>query len=420
MSTIFNSSSFGSTGLVTQSQLTTATNACIKKQQLTTTGASSGVVQVDGTGTINGQNLYLSALVNGQNGQQRFRVNGQSGQVQTGYNTLDDGAGNINTYGDITIGGNRSLYLSGSGGIVTGDGGLQCVGPLFMNNNNGDANITQQGSTHISTGTGGITCNGNLTMGANNITQTGSASISTPELITNTINGGRLMVVGLNQIDPPIIYGDSTTQFLTVGGANSVNSCLTVVKSGHLTTYLGTDDNSNAYLGVDGTQSINFQTGKNVFDTNIGSSGTTQLQITYNSGINCNTYLTMGSNNIIQSGTGSITAGTGGVTTTGEVVGHRFRSNGSTPSVVPANGTASLAAGSTDNGGTMLLNLTTSVGGNVVVATLTYATPYPTAAFPLVSYPWFVTSSSNTGFVVASQQGAGTGAQQITYNVMGS
>ena len=149
-------------------------------------------------------------------------------------------------------------------------------------------------------------------------------------------------------------------------------------------------------------------------------------------GITCNGALTMGANNITQSGAASITVGTGGitcngtltasngVTTTGEVVGHRFRSNGSTPSVVPANGTASLAAGSTDNGGTMLLNLTTIVGGNVVVATLTYATPYPTAAFPLVSYPWFVTSSSNTGFVVASQQGAGTGAQQITYNVMGS
>lgn len=52
MSTIFNSQAIGSGTTVSQSQLSSAINTCVHKTQLTTTGASNGVVQLDNSGNL--------------------------------------------------------------------------------------------------------------------------------------------------------------------------------------------------------------------------------------------------------------------------------------------------------------------------------------------------------------------------------
>jgi hypothetical protein len=50
------------TASITQAQLTEATNQCVKKSTLTTTGTPTGVVQLDSTGTLTSNNLKVNSI----------------------------------------------------------------------------------------------------------------------------------------------------------------------------------------------------------------------------------------------------------------------------------------------------------------------------------------------------------------------
>ena len=92
--------------------------------------------------------------------------------------------------------------------------------------------------------------------------------------------------IGLNGT-PATNYADTTTQILTVGGAQGVPTALTVARSGDSTAYSGIDGSNNAFFGVDGAGSVNIRTGMVFAATDITTSGTTQLQVTPTQ-VNCN------------------------------------------------------------------------------------------------------------------------------------
>lgn len=115
MSTVFNSSAFNSSGSVTQAQLNTAVNNCVKKSQLTNAGLGSGVAQL----TSNG------GLVTGAGG---ITCNGPvsisgTNQLTIG-GTINGTSNNLAVAGGLTIANTISQYNSLN---VVGNGIPVCV-----------------------------------------------------------------------------------------------------------------------------------------------------------------------------------------------------------------------------------------------------------------------------------------------------
>ncbi len=228
-----------SSSAVTQAQLTTATNACVKKSQLTTTGAVNEVPQLDSSGTLKSIGLQVgsgaltaynntgSALFQ-QSGTTNYAALFQSntgGATNSGCNGIliqnvgAASAGSVNldmlqfmgnTVPTVRIqcldDSNYSAHalfftrLQGAGNNTLSERmRLTSTGNLVMYTGTGGTtgNISLSGTGGITLGTNGLTAatgnilfNSPLNVNANAITQTGAGSITTGT--GGLVCGGRL------------------------------------------------------------------------------------------------------------------------------------------------------------------------------------------------------------------------------------
>lgn len=155
-------------------------------------------------------------------------------------------------------------------------------------------NVVQTGTTSISSGTNGIVSNGNIACGGT----LAMNSTNYPQVVANSHN--RLT---FGESIPP---GAETGTVVCCGsGSSSRNILFTFAKTGVRTGFIGMDG-INMTVGCESTGGLIFATNLVYASSNILASGTTQLTIA-NSGA------------ITTAANGSVSVGTGGISTTGKL-----------------------------------------------------------------------------------------------------
>ena len=344
--------------------------------------------------------------------------------------------GGITTTNSLPIsstgtGTNITLSTSSNGNIVLSPNG---TGNVSINNtlSLGGNNITQSGTGSITTGTGGITSNGTLTV--SNITSANAITISstgtgTGITLSTSSNGnislnpngtgvvsiGNGLSLSTNNMTLSGNISQSGAGFITTGsGGLTVNG--TLIVSGSITTanalsLVTSAGNNNITLTPNGTGTIilskatTISAGGLSVTGNVTQSGTGSIT-TGSGGLILGGTLAVGTNNmtisgnITQSSTGSITTGSGGLILGGTLV------VGTNNMTISGNITQSSTGSITTGSGAITLNGDTTVANKILYlnnGTASIGLKAPTTIS--AAYTWSLPAADSYGYVYSNGGG---------------
>ena len=283
---------------------------------ITQTGVlTTGTVSVTGANITLGSANVLGALtVNAGTGNVSITENDAISVAtitHTGTLTLNAGANGITQTGDIEVGAGA---LGLTGGAITLANAANTFGAVTVNAGTGDVSLRQDGAMSIA----GITHTGNLTLNANgaasDITQTGAIAIGAG---TANLSGANITLGSANVLGAVTVNAGTGNVSITENDAISV---ATITHTGNLVLNAGANDITQTGTISVGAGTANLTGGNitlgsaNVLGALTVNAGTGNVSITENDAINVASIAHTG--NLALSAAGAITQ-TGAVTVSG-------------------------------------------------------------------------------------------------------